>query len=347
MWFWDRYRKLFPKKRCAVIFVLYMGLFITQGLTVTATQKPDHKYEYNTATVVLLAEASKLLVSIVIYVSQNSWTEFKYEIQERRYLLGYYLVPAVLYCLYNNLQFTSLSWFDPTSYFVLMQFRVVVTGVLFQFIFKKQLTRMQWCSLFLLTFGCIVQRLQENDLGKLSLDLNVYLVLILLQVLSSCFAGVYTEFILKTKGREVPVMVQNSFLYLNSVFCNLVLLAYNGQISTFLSYESLKPLGSFKVVYIIINTTCIGIVVSLFLRYLNSILKSFASALEIVFTAVLAYVFFGVPIRFNTIVSICLIFIATYLYSANPVNNDESSPREVSKENGCARNRAISSSDKV
>ena len=37
-WLHERYKKLFPKKRCAVIFVLYMALFITQGLTVTATQ---------------------------------------------------------------------------------------------------------------------------------------------------------------------------------------------------------------------------------------------------------------------------------------------------------------------
>ncbi|KAL5249976.1 hypothetical protein ACHWQZ_G015898 [Mnemiopsis leidyi] len=353
----DRYFKLFPKKRCAVIFVVYMALFITQGLTVTATQKPDHKYEYNTATVVLLAETAKLLTSIVIYVCQNSWEDFKVEVKQRTSLFGYYFVPAVLYCLYNNLQFTSLSWFDPTSYFVLMQFRVVVTGVLFQFIFKKQLTRMQWLSLILLTIGCTVQRLQENDIGKLSLNVNIYLILILMQILSSCFAGVYTEFLLKTLGRDTDVMVQNVFLYLDSIFCNLVLLTYNGQVFTFLSYQNLQPVLSFKVIYIIVNQTCIGIVVSYFLRYLNSILKSFASALEIVFTAVLAMLFFGVPIGFNTIISICLIFVATYLYSANPVNNTSAGSREPSKDNGgpcnssanpkLCRPRNISSSDKV
>ena len=353
----DRYFKLFPKKRCAVIFVVYMALFITQGLTVTATQKPDHKYEYNTATVVLLAETAKLITSIVIYVCQNSWQDFKVEVKQRTSLFGYYFVPAVLYCLYNNLQFTSLSWFDPTSYFVLMQFRVVVTGVLFQFIFKKQLTRMQWLSLILLTMGCTVQRLQENDIGKVSLNVNIYLILILMQILSSCFAGVYTEFLLKTLGRDTDVMVQNVFLYLDSIFCNLVLLTYNGQVFTFLSYQNLQPVLSFKVIYIIVNQTCIGIVVSYFLRYLNSILKSFASALEIVFTAVLAMLFFGVPIGFNTIISICLIFVATYLYSANPVNNTSAANREVSKDNGGSCNSAatanhcrprnISSSDKV
>ena len=326
-----------------MIFLVYMALFIAQGLIVTATQKPDHKYEYNTATVVLLAETGKFVTSTVIYVCQNSWQDFKVEVKQRTSLFGYYFVPAFLYCIYNNLQFTCLSWFDPTSYFVLMQFRVVVTGVLFQFIFKKQLTRLQWLSLILLTMGCTFKQLQENDIGKLSLNVNIYLLLILIQILSSCFAGVYTEFLLKTLGKDTDAMVQNVFLSLDSIFCNLVLLTYNGQVFTFLSNQNLQPVLSFKVMFIIVNQTCIGIAVSYFLRYLNSIVKSFASALEIVFTAVLAMLFFGVPIGFNTIISICLIFVATYLYSANPVNNTSAANGEVSDDEDGSCNSVVTS----
>lgn len=43
-----------------------------------------------------------------------------------------YFVPAFLYCLYNNLAFVNLSAFDPTTYYLMLQLRVVVTGVLFQ-----------------------------------------------------------------------------------------------------------------------------------------------------------------------------------------------------------------------
>ena len=43
-----------------------------------------------------------------------------------------YLVPSFLYCLYNNLAFVNLSTYDPTTYYLLLQFRVVVTGVIFQ-----------------------------------------------------------------------------------------------------------------------------------------------------------------------------------------------------------------------
>lgn len=43
-----------------------------------------------------------------------------------------YIVPAFLYCLYNNLQFVNLSSYDPTMYYVFLQFRVVVTGVVYE-----------------------------------------------------------------------------------------------------------------------------------------------------------------------------------------------------------------------
>ena len=42
------------------------------------------------------------------------------------------MVPASLYCLYNNLSFENLSIFDPTTYFIFMQIRLLMTGVIYQ-----------------------------------------------------------------------------------------------------------------------------------------------------------------------------------------------------------------------
>ena len=49
-----------------------------------------------------------------------------------KHVLLLYLVPAALYCLYNNLSFTSLSYFNPTTYFMFMQIRLLLTGVIYQ-----------------------------------------------------------------------------------------------------------------------------------------------------------------------------------------------------------------------
>ncbi|CAF1331575.1 unnamed protein product [Adineta steineri] len=54
---------------------------------------------------------------------------------------------------------------------------------------------------------------------------------------------------------------------------------------------------------------------------MDSILKTFASALELLFTSVLAWILFSIPISSNTFLAIIVVFIAMYLYSTNPVVN--------------------------
>lgn len=315
---------LFPTKFHAVIFVGYMGLFINQGILVTATKDKDNKYSYNPTITVLLSEILKLIVASILFVKESGvFALFQGFIRYFNVFL-LYLVPSFLYCLYNNLAFANLSSYDPTTYFLLLQFRVVVTGVVFQVIFKKQLSRMQWFSLFLLTFGCIVKQLDTtaaNGIPKLSIAFNMSLALILVQIFCSCFAGVYNEYLLKGQGEEVPFMLQNAFMYVNSIICNVAILGYTGSLTEAMTTKSVNSILQAKVLMIIFNNAAIGIVTAMFLRSLNSILKTFASALELMFTAVLCWIIFGIPVNIMTAVAIGIVSYATLLYAKNPVDN--------------------------
>lgn len=57
-----------------------------------------------------------------------------------------------------------------------------------------------------------------------------YTMLVLVQVLCSCFAGVYNERLLKSEGHDVHVMVQNTFMYLDSILANFLFLCFNQSI---------------------------------------------------------------------------------------------------------------------
>lgn len=165
----------------------------------------------------------------------------------------------------------------------------------------------------------------------LSVSFNVNLALILVQVFCSCFAGVYNEYLLKGKGGDVPFMLQNVFMYADSVVSNFLVLGFSGYLQDALTASSIASILQLKVICIIVNNAAIGIVTALFLRSLNSILKTFASALELMFTAVLAWLIFGIAVNLFTVVAIVIVSFATLLYAQNPVDNAQKTTEGDSK----------------
>ena len=120
------------------IFSGYVGLWVSSHILVYSSRLAGAP-AYNATSVVLITEAVKLCLALTLYVIYDAnaarggaWTQ----------LVGYagaapelplkYMVPALLYCAYNNLVYTNLAAFDPGTYNVLMQLRIVFTGLLYQ-----------------------------------------------------------------------------------------------------------------------------------------------------------------------------------------------------------------------
>lgn len=152
-----------------------------------------------------------------------------------------------------------------------------------------------------------------------------------LQTLCSCFAGVYNEYLLKGDGAGVNIFVQNVFMYVDSIVCNAGILLYQGNLFEAFTRDSLTSVFQFKVIIIMLNNAAIGIITSFFLKNLNSILKTFASALELMFTAILCWLLFGIPVYINTVLAISIVSYAVILYSQNPVVNEAKQVPEKAK----------------
>ncbi|KZC14002.1 PREDICTED: CMP-sialic acid transporter 1 [Dufourea novaeangliae] len=329
--------ELFPGRWSLVIFISYMALFVNQGIIVTWSQRNGH-YEYNIVMVVLMTEVLKLIASVILYCKDNSIISLWKEVTRNKRVLLLYTIPSFLYCLYNNLAFINLAVFDPTTYYVLLQFRVVMTGIIFQVVFNKKLSLKQWFSLIILTIGCMVKHVDLDfsaNMFSTKLNLNSNIMLIFVQTICSCLAGVYNEYLLKEQGANINMFVQNVFMYIDSIFCNLIVFAvlYISDNSTSDMFNNVDPsiLLQPKVIIIMLNNTAIGIITSFFLKNLNSILKTFASALELVFTAVLCWLIFSIPILVNTVISITMVSYAVILYSQNPVQNTRTKDRPLLK----------------
>ena len=88
-----------------------------------------------------------------------------------------------------------------------------------------------------------------------------------------------------------------------------------------MSVTSLQSINTPIVLLIIVNNSLLGLATSLFLKKLNSILKAFASALELVITALLSVPILGIQLTFNTVIALGLISLAVVVYAQNPVEN--------------------------
>lgn len=333
-----KWNDLFPTTASFVFFNLYILFCVLHGLIISASQDKNKNYEYNYIVVVLLTDLLKLVISFVLFWKNNSFSTFVGQVTHNRKLLWLYMAPALLYCIYNNLSFVSLSEFDPTTYSLLLQVRVVVTGVLFQILFKKRLSLIQWVSLLTLMVGCMIKEMNlsstwtqdhpmkpagSNQTAHVSLSFGFNICFILIQVLCSCTAGVYNEFLLKKNAANVNTLVQNVFMYFDSILVNSMILLSKYDLYAVFNEEALEALLHFKVLLVMLNNAALGVTTSFFLKNLNSILKTFASALELSLVAVLSRVFLQVPLLWNTVLSIAIVSLAVFIYTQNPVVNSK------------------------
>lgn len=87
---------------------------------------------YKCVPIIIINYFFILFLSIFCLYCSDSIRSLAIEVTKSKQLCIRYLIPSFLYCIYNNLAFINLSTFDPTTYYLLLQLRVVITGILFQ-----------------------------------------------------------------------------------------------------------------------------------------------------------------------------------------------------------------------
>lgn len=280
--------ELFPTNFSFFIFCGYVTLFVNLGLLTKATQKSasnskessnsnnseNSKYDYNYTTVVLMTEFLKLSFTSAVLLHKFKIPDLIRQIKENLAILFIYTIPAGLYVAYNNLAFISLKNFTPATYLLLLNLRTVIIGVIYQIFFRKKLSSIQWLSLIVLTFSCILKQIDVSkifessyaqELESLNSELEgqenlgitasvksteilttisatskiTAFIFMLIQILSSVTANVYNEFLLKDR-HTLNFWIQNLFMYFNGLCLNLLVCL----IKYFLHKNTLSALSS-------------------------------------------------------------------------------------------------------
>lgn len=264
---------------------------------------------YFSSTAVFLAEVVKLLVTLVVIFFQcGNLREFILFLINNLFTNPMATiklsVPSVLYVVQNNLVYVAMTHLESTTFQITNQLKILTTAIFSIALLNKQLTRIKWMSLILLSVGVTMVQidthtsvtttlLTDSDTLTKEQSMPLGLTAVLAASLVSGFAGVYMEKIFK-KQRRTSFWISNAQLYTFGIFLALIGVIYQdgveiSRMGFFYGYDIV-------VFLVVLFASAGGIIVSLILKYASCITKGFATSCAIVLSSIISvYLFDFIP----------------------------------------------------
>jgi UDP-sugar transporter A1/2/3 len=290
----------------------------SQGIFTTAS-KVDGKYEYNFGTIVLLAEAFKLLFSLY-NLRKELIVRPDTQMTKDWSTMSLFLVPSFIYLAQNNVQFLFLKYVDPSSYQMLGNLKIASTGILFRFFLKRNLTNLKWIALLILLIGATTSQLDTCSSKLLSAPIEGYLFGLLSASLSG-FAAVYTEFIMKKNNDSL--YWQNAQLYFFGVIFNFINLTYQDVHAGFHhGFWMMTPFKGYNMwtCLVVCTLSSSGLLVSWIMKYADSIVKVYATSMAMLVTMVVSIFLFAQMPSLQLVLGVLTATASLQMYYMNQDN---------------------------
>ncbi|KAF4718913.1 ER degradation-enhancing alpha-mannosidase-like protein 3, partial [Perkinsus olseni] len=275
---------------------------------------------------VMWQETAKLVLACALFCMDTGGTLAALVAQAKGHpsLLLLNLVPAALYCIYNVLTYHGLKRFDPGTYFVLLQSRIVITAILYQLLGSAEKTSpLQWVGFIFIMLGSMLKEgpaLYALLFGGPSGGHSVvdYMTVFLQAFLSSA-AGIFSEKLLRNRG--VNRHIQNVFMYADSLLLLVpscfVAPHHQARLDAFI-----QPLTRPWTAAAVINAAFTGILTGFVLRSLGSIIKSIAAAVELWATALASSILFGYPLAPSSMVGMIFVSVGLGIFGRDLERSD-------------------------
>ena len=270
-----------------------------------------------TTTAVVLSESLKMVTCLlIIFYQQKSVSGYLQHLYDS-IIVNWQdtlkmSVPAIVYALQNNLQYVAVSNLGAAVFQVTYQMKILTTALFSVLLLGKKLSALQLWSLVTLFVGVAAVQLSSSATEKSSQEQNqvIGLAAVILSCLSSGFAGVYFEKMLK--GSSVSVWLRNVQLGMfGSLSALMGMFAKDwSDISDNGFFFGYSPL----VVSVIVQQALGGLIVAVVVKYADNILKGFATSLSIIISCIAAMFLFSFQITPTFTLGAAIVIIAIYLY---------------------------------
>lgn len=278
-------------------------------------------------TAVVMAEAMKGGACLLLLLLQHRGSLRQTAVTLHEAVVGQFgdtlrlAVPSLIYTLQNNLQYVAISNLPAATFQVTYQLKILTTALFSVLLLGTSLSRLQWLSLALLFAGvALVQAEQVRSPpggggGSPSppgppQSYAVGLAAVAASCLSSGFAGVYFERLLKTRGGSIWVRNVQLGAVGTAVGLAAMLAAEGSAVAALGFFYGYNP----AVWAVVVNQAAGGLLVAVVVRYADNILKGFATALSILASTLASVHLFGFRPRGPFLAGTAMVLAAVYLY---------------------------------
>ncbi|KAJ6797132.1 CMP-sialic acid transporter 1 [Iris pallida] len=285
-----------------MVAALLTILTSSQGILTTLSQT-NGRYRYDYATIPFLAEVFKLLVS-----SFFLWREFQASSPPRMTTewrsVRLFPIPSIIYLVHNNVQFSTLTYVDPSTYQIMGNLKIVTTGILFRFL-QRKLSNLQWMAIVLLAVGTTTSQLLYRDTCWESC-LHVFQLLL-----------VYTEYLMKKNSDSL--YWQNVQLYTFGTIFNMARLVWDDFRVGFDRgpwWQRLFNGYTITTWLVVLNLGSTGLLVSWLMKYADNIVKVYSTSMAMLLTMILSVYLFTFKPTVQLFLGIVICMISLHMYFA-------------------------------
>lgn len=294
---------------------------------------------YYTSTLVLNQEIMKMVFCVIIFWYEHRHEEQPvarqlYDVVAQRETLKL-AVPAALFTLQNYLIFIALSHLDAMTFQVVSQTKLLSAAVFTVMLLDRRLTRPQWMSLLLLTLGVYLAQTtgQRESFTKSNAHRTHHqntllgIVSCVISGLSSSYAGVYFEKVVKTTAPSLAVRnIHLSLFGIPFAALSMIVLDVIPSRGTFRFWQGYNNWFTWGLVLI---HALGGLLVAVVVKYADNILKGFATGIAIVVSGSFSSMFWGYSPGLNFVVGCTLVVASSVMYH---VYDSKSRAQEKSEE---------------
>lgn len=294
------------------VIVLIVLVFQNAMAAILMRLSRSQAEQWNSQAGVVVQELLKLVTCTLLCLAEGSLgTVFENRTEALKTA-----VPAILYLFQNNMQYVAVTYLDASSYAVMYQTKIISTAMLSVCLLGKQLSRIQWFALVMLTAGVSLVVLSQMESSTRSSSVGssplVGFAAVCAAALVSGLAGVYFEKLLK--GSTLSLWARNLQLAGYSVIVGLISFYTSEHQRT--DDPPTRFFAGFTVQtwMSLMNNAYGGLLIAAVIKYADNILKNFSTSLSIVLTAILSMLLFDSSLSWTFILGTALVIHAVFLY---------------------------------